>query len=77
MFIYFKKKRFFNDKNYFFKSNQKQLTAVLNEMNDFYAYICKKNLICIQIKNDKNVIIKILRKIRFDILIEYEKEKCY
>ena len=77
MFIYFKKKRFSNNKNYFFKSNQKQLTIVLNEMNDFYAYICEKNLICVQTKNDKNVTIKFHEK--FDLIFwqNMKKKECY
>ena len=35
VFIYFKKKRFFDDKNYLFESNQKQLTAALKKSKVF------------------------------------------
>ena len=77
MFIYFKKKRLSDDKNYFFKSDQKQLAIVLNEMNDFYVHVCEENLICVQIKNDRNVTVKISRKIRFDTLTKYEKKEYY
>ena len=77
MFIYFKRKRFSDDKNYFFESDQKQLAIVLNKMNDFYVHVCEENLTCVQIKNDKDVAIKISRKIRLDTLTKYEEEKCY
>ena len=47
MFIYLKKKRFFNDRNYFFEFDQKQFAIVLIKMNDFYAHICEENLTCV------------------------------
>ena len=74
MLIYFKEKRFSDDRNYFFESDQKQLTIVLNELNDFYVYVCEENLICVQIKNNRNVAVKISRKIRLDTLTKYEKK---
>ena len=77
MLIYFKKKRFSDDRNYFFESDQKQLAIALSEMNDFYAHVCEGNLICVQIKNDRNVAVKISQKVRFGTLTEYEEEECY
>ena len=74
MFIYFKRKRLSDDKNYFFESDQKQLTIVLSELNDFYVHVCERNLICVQIKNDRDVAVKISRKIRLDTLTKYEKK---
>ena len=77
MLIYLKKKRFSDDRNYFFESDQKQLTIVLNELSDFYVHVCEENLICVQIKNDRDVAVKISRKTRFDTLTKYEKKECY
>ena len=75
--IYMKNKLLSNDKNYFFESNQQQLTIFLKQLNDFYTHVCHDNVTEVHVKNDKNITIKILRRIRLKTLIKYETKKCY
>ena len=75
--IYMKNKLLSNDKNYFFKSNQQQLTIFLKQLNNFYTYVCHDNVTEVHVRNDKNMTIKISRQIRLKTLIEYETKKCY
>lgn len=74
MFIYLKNKKLSNNKNYFFKFNQKQFATTLNKMNKFYVHFCDKNIMCVQIKNDKNITICFFCFARFEIFIEYGKK---
>ena len=75
--IYMKNKLLLNDKNYFFESNQQQLTIFLKQLNDFYTHVCHDNVAEVHVRNDKNMTIKISRRARLKTLIEYETEKCY
>ena len=75
--IYMKNKLLSDDKNYFFELNQQQLTVFLKQLNDFYTHICHDNVTEVHVRNDKNMTIKILRRARLKILIEYEVEDYY
>ena len=77
MSTYLKGKRLSDDRDYLFEPDQKQLAAALGEAGDFYAHICGGNLACVQIKNDRDIVVKILRRARLGTLTEYEKEGCY
>ena len=74
---YMKNKSLSNDKNYFFESNQQQLTTSLKQLNDFYIHVCHDNVAEVHVRNDKNMTIKISRRARLRTLIEYEAKKCY
>ena len=75
--IYMKNKLLSNDKNYFFELNQEQLTIFLKQLNDFYIHVCHDNVTEVHVKNDKNMTIKISRRARLKILIEYKIKNCY
>ena len=75
--IYMKNKLLSNDRNYFFESNQQQLTIFLKQLNDFYTHVCHGNVAEVHVKNDKNMTVKISRRARLKILIEYEIQDCY
>ena len=75
--IYMKNKSLSDDKNYFFESNQQQLTTFLKQLSDFYTHVCHDNVTEIHVKNDKNMTIRISRRTRLKILIEYKIENCY
>ena len=77
VFIYMKNKSLSNDRNYFFEFDQKQLTISLKKLNDFYIHICHDNVTEIHVKNDKNMTIKISRRVRLNTLTEYETKDCY
>ena len=49
----------------------------MKQLNDFYTYVCHDNGTEVHVRNDKNMTIKILRRIRLKTLIEYETNKCY
>ena len=75
--IYMKSKSLSNDRNYFFESNQQQLTAFLKQLNDFYIHVCHDNVTGVHVRNDKNMTVKISRRARLRTLTEYETEECY
>ena len=75
--IYMKNKSVSDDRNYFFESNQQQLTIFLKQLNDFYTHVYHDNVAEVHVKNDKNMTIKISRRIRLKTLIEYETKECY
>ena len=75
--IYMKNKSLSNDKNYFFKSNQQQLTIFLRQLNDLYIHVCHDNVTEVYVRNDKNMTIKISRQIRLKTLIKYETKECH
>ena len=74
---YMKNKSLSDDKNYFFESNQQQLTTSLKQLNGFYIHVCHDNVAEVHVRNDKNMTIKISRRARLRTLIEYEAKKCY
>ena len=75
--IYMKNKSLSDDRNYFFESNQQQLTIFLKQLNDFYTHVCHDNVTEVHVKNDKNMTVRISRRTRLKILTKYEIENCY
>ena len=76
MSIYLKKK-LFDDRDYFFESNQTELTVVLKKIEGFYIHICNCNVDFVQIKNDKFISIVVFRRVRLRTFTKYEKKNCY
>ena len=74
---YLKGKRLPDDRDYLFEPDQEQLAAALGELGGFYAHVCGGNLACVQVKNDRDVAVKIPRRARLGTLTEYEEEGCY
>ena len=75
--IYMKNNSLSDDRNYFFESNQQQLTTSLKQLDDFYTHVCHDNVAEIHVKNDKNMTVRIPRRARLKTLTEYETEDCY
>ena len=71
---YLKKKKFFDNKNYFFESNQTNFTIAFEKIEDFYTHICDCNFSFVQIKNDLLISMTLFKRSRLDTLIEYEKK---
>ena len=74
---YMKKKKISNDKNYLFEPNQESLITILKKFESFYFHICDENVFCVQIRNDRNISINLIRRARLGTLTEYEKKNCY
>ena len=53
------------------------MTIFLKQLNNFYTHVCHDNVIEVHVKNDKNMTVKISRRVRLKTLIEYETKKCY
>ena len=49
----------------------------LKKFERFYFHVCDENMSCVQIRNDRNIIVNISRRARFDMLTKYEKKDCY
>ena len=77
MFTYLKKIFFFENRNYFFESNQANFVVVLKKIENFYIHICDCNLFFVQIRNDLFMSIVLFKRARLDTLIKYEKKNCY
>ncbi len=77
MSIYLRDKKFLFNKDFLFESNHDVFTIFLNNMSNFYTYVCNCNLIFIHVKNDlyKSVIISF--KTRLELLIKYEKKEYF
>ena len=74
---YMKGKNISNDRDYFFEFDREHFIVTLKEFEDFYFHVCDGNMSCVQLRNDRNIVVNISRRARFGLLIEYEKEDCY
>ena len=75
--IYMREKKLSDDKDYLFELNKSDLVAHLSDFDDFYTHVVDCNMIYVNVKNDLSIVKRISRRARLELLIEYEKEKCY
>ena len=72
-----KKKKFPDDKDYLFEFDREHFIMTLKKFEKFYSHVCDENMFCVQIRNDRNIIVSISRRARFGMLTKYEKKGCY
>ena len=68
------KKKIFDNRNYFFESNQTNFTVAFEKIENFYIHICDCNLSFVQIKNDLFILMTLFKRVQLNTLIEYEKK---
>jgi hypothetical protein len=77
IFTYLRKKKLSFNRDFLFEFNNEILTNFLKDFDEFYTYVCDCNIAFVHVKKAQISSIMISSKTRLNILIEYEKKKCF
>ncbi len=77
IFTYLRDKKLSLNRDFLFEFNNNIFTKFLNDLDEFYTHVCDCNLTFVHVKNALISSMMISSRTRLNILIEYEKEKCF